>query len=403
MTHAKRKFTTAAEVRAIKLIESGSPVLWTDAAHPYLKLHVQRRQRVWRFVKRISGRDFDETLGNYPALSLAEARAAANEHLLAIQRGEYQPRSAGLRYTDITLQQGFELYKAERNLRPSTEKTYNSVWNHHCTEIKDRRMVELANEPLAVKKWHDKLPANIARLAYVLVQGIYSTAQVQFDHMPPAPIRKLRKPPTRRVSRDFSTDRLSAHHAAVKAMSNATRRALADFLYLSGQRMEPIRTMRWAWARSDRIIFPSEVMKGGDVFELPLTAELTSLLQGQRGKSEVYVFPGRGPDAPITHLKLRNSELMNQQEMRSHWATVAHGVVPYAHAEMLMDHRISGVAAHYIQPTFSDLAESMASVTLHLGIRKTTNGTKNGNIECERPTTDNQASRSLARTPPQDG
>ena len=371
----KYTFKTAQQVVSIPFATSGSGTYWTDEAHRHLKLHAQRSKKTWRFVKRVDGQSYDEKLGDSPALTLLEARRKADNMLFAIQHGEHRSRADGPRYNDLKLSDGWAILQ-ERTKNERSLKAYRSTWKNHLQHFGNRNMVKLATDHGALRAWHERTKAHslhVAQLALALLASIYKHTRKIHPQMPKLDMVTLDRdaPPTGKY--DLSPTALAQHHAAVARCRTPVRRDFMDFLYFTGSRVRAASLLQWEMVEDDRIRFPASVMKVPREFVLPLTPELVPIVARQRDNGSPFVFPGRSLQDPISATYPPGA--WSQRALRSHFASVAHSTVPYVHAELLMAHALPGLTQTYVQPSFAELAEAMAKVTMELMERKT-NGEK---------------------------
>lgn len=360
----KRQFSTHMEVQSIKLLAKGErPVQHTDSALRYLKLRVSDRRLVWHFEKRVDHRDYFVKLGEFPALGLSEARDAARDMLIAIQRGEYRHKSDGPRTADITLAEGLEIV-LERVPSEATKKLYRSTWRNHLSHFGKRKMIAFASEHETVRLWHEKLVARTSAAtthnAVALLKSIYSHTTKRHPEMLKAPVITLDERPVPPATYDLSATSLARHVRAVQKVRNTMKRDANLFLYFSGMRVSAALNTRWEQVSSTHINYRAEDMKTDAAFTLPITRQMQEIIARQRGNGSPYVFFGQNLTNPMSTYKARGG--WTGRMARSHFNTVAHEVVPYVFAELLTAHALPGMTASYVRPALADLAVHIQTI-----------------------------------------
>lgn len=88
---------------------------------------------------------------------------------------------------------------------------------------------------------------------------------------------------------------------ALRAKLPAHLVPLASFALATGQRQKVVTHLAWREVSLEQrcLILPAERMKNGKPLRVPLSADAMAILQGQAGKSDVWVFPWERSGRPV--------------------------------------------------------------------------------------------------------
>ena len=304
---------TARSIRSLKPAAAARVDYW-DTTLPGFGLRVtERGSRSWTVFYRHRGRMRRLTLGRYPALSLASARASARTLLNQAKLGA-DPAGAKLveRSRDgdtVTALVDEYAKRAQRKRswpeeRRILENEILPAWRHRLVrEIRRRDVRALVDEKA------ETAPVMANRLL-ACISGLLNFG-VDREWLDANPAYRLRKP-GQETTRDrvLTRDELRALWAALGETSatNASGESLPRLtgtlndafrvMLLTGQRMGEVCRMRWSdvdlaacwWT------IPSSDTKNGDDHRVPLTAPVLEILkrrqaEGKRSvSSTTYVF-----------------------------------------------------------------------------------------------------------------
>lgn len=283
------------------------------------------------------------TIGRYPVISLAEARAEAKRLLAEFTLGKRTPQS-------ITFSQAVELFLADKaqSRRPSTVKAYRTKLNRYGFKCKLTGI-----SPTEAARRLNKITASSER-SHVLVAGkVFFNWCIKRRYLSENPLFGLAKPHCPPRDRVLTQDEIRRLWSAQGAFADYCK-----LLLLTGQRRSELRQ---ATVKVDRLIVPASVAKNGRESVIPLTALARSYLQPfpdfDWGRAKAKLDRAIGI-APWTLHDLRRTCATNLAEL---------GVPPYV-VERLLNHvtgTISGVAAIYNRYSF--LEEMRAAIELWEG------------------------------------
>jgi integrase len=319
-------------------------------------------KKSWFAVGRLGGRQVRHTIGNYPTVTLSEAREAARLILKDIQLGLYAPAKADPEVTPPTLSQMINLfidiYAKPKNRGwkavQATFRKFSTLNDRPIAEITRADVVKILDgiaargAPIAANR---AMSAIKKLFAWSLDRGVISVH----------PLVGLRKPGTERSRDRVLTD------VELKSFWHATEELGLPFgpafrlLALTGQRRGEVVGMRWSQLDIDRRVWtiPGEVAKNGRVHEVPLSTPALEIIQALPrfvGSDLVFTTTGVSPISGFGRAKDRLDFSMETGDWRLHdlRRTVASGmarlgVAPHV-IEKVLNHvsgQISGVAAVY--------------------------------------------------------
>ena len=289
-------------------------------------------KKTWRVKYRLNGKEKTYTIGEYPLITLANARVIAMEVKEKVLQG-IDPVQERQKKEKETMT--FAII-AEEFLKKKEIETSRTNF------IKNKRRVEIYILPFlgkieinkitkgdiikVIKKVKDiQTPTTkqtdkteIARRVFSLIRQIYKFAlhndYVEID--PTAAIDISAVLPKREVKNFAAILKEDEFKAMYKDFFgeykgfNPVLNAL-KFLALTALRPGNVRNLVWEWVDLDKkiIIYPASAVKGREEFRLPLTDTLIKILEEQafmKGKREGFVFFGiRGKQLSDTTLNMQ--------------------------------------------------------------------------------------------------
>jgi integrase len=264
-----------------------------DAALPGFYLVIQSSGRKsWAVRYRFGGRPRKLTLGPYPAVDLATARARARDAVQAVSVGR---------------DPGAEKVEARRNAREKPDTGSVSAWAAEFLERHVRRNNRPATVEGAERTFRDHvIPAwgarnvrevtrqdVVALLDGFLDRGMPSAANralavirkffgwlVERGEIPASPCDRL-KAPAAETSRDrvFTDDELRLAWRAAESIGYPFG-PLVQILVLTAQRRDEVAKMRWTEISGDQMLWtiPAERAKNGVAHHVPLSEAARGVL-----------------------------------------------------------------------------------------------------------------------------
>jgi integrase len=363
--------------------------------------------RRWVFDYRHAGGRKRLTLGNYPALSLQDARKKADEHRRSLRDGtdpvarrKADKRAAAVAHlstfgavADEWLQKRKPLCSAVTHekltwmvglVRPSLGRMSVGV-------ITPADIVSAFKPIVAAGKLDTarRCRANLSRIFnYAMLHGLCdrdpAAPLARNDEVLPPPIVKHHAAITDRREGDRDGDAEKRFGEVLRVIEgyegSAIVRNALNLIALIACRPGELRAMRWSWVSKDSITFPAGVMKMRETFEVPLSSQAVALLADQRGMTgwSEYVFPAIAPQSnakrpnarPISEATLnaglRRCGYLHDQHVahgfRSSFSSLANESRLFASdvIEAALAHTVGGVRGVYLRSAFTPERRNLA-------------------------------------------
>lgn len=300
-----------------------------DRIVPGLYLIVQPKpseHKSWAVRYRIHGTPKKHTLGPWPTLDLAKARAKAREAIEAICSGK-SPKQAELDKAAATprtfawlCEQYIERYAKPRKRTAAEDE--RALKGEFAAWI-ERTVGEIKKaDVLAMIEAKAKTAPTRARRLFALLRKVFNWG-VEMDLLTASPVAgiKAKNLPGRESSRDrvLTPDELRAFERSLARLEWPWAPCLRLVL-LTGQRRGEVAGMRWPDLDLPAKVWtlPREQTKAGRVHDVPLTDEMLAIL-GALPKFEGtdLVFPARGNKerevSGFSKLKARLDDLMREE------------------------------------------------------------------------------------------
>jgi integrase len=311
-------------------------------------------KKSWFAVGRVRGRQVRHTIGNYPIVTLSEAREAARLILKDIQLGLYAPPKADPEVKQLPslgeiVIQFIEIYAKPKNRGwkavQATFRKFSTLNDRPIAEITRADVVKVLDgiaargAPIAANR---AMSAIKKLFAWSLDRGVISVH----------PLVGLKKPGTERSRDRVLTD------VELKSFWHATGDLGFPFgpafqlMALTGQRRGEVVGMRWSQLNIDQAAWtiPAEIAKNGRAHEVPLSATALDIIRAlPRFVSSDLVFTttGASPISGFGRAKDRLDFLMEAREWRLHdlRRTVASGMARLGVAPLQAWVRFPAIAA----------------------------------------------------------
>jgi integrase len=326
-------------------------------------------KKSWFAVARVNGRQVRHTIGNYPTVTLGEAREAARLILKDIQLGLYAPAEATPEASPPTLAQMIslfiEIYAKPKNRGwkavQSTFKKFSSLNDMPIGHVSRADVVKVLDgiaangTPIAANR---AMSAIKKLFAWSLDRGAISVH----------PLVGLRKPGIER-SRDrvLTEEELKSFWSATDELGFPFGPAF-QLMALTGQRRGEVAGMQWPQISLKEAVWtiPAIIAKNGRAHHVPLSTTVLDVIHHLPrfvGSDLVFTTTGTSPISGFGRAKDRLDFLMQAGEWRLHdlRRTAASGMARLGAAphviEKVLNHvsgEISGVAAVYNRHGYQD-------------------------------------------------
>lgn len=160
---------TAESVAAIPFADKDKRIIYRDEKDRYLHVQVSHKTKTFMVIKKAMGRTFYVTLGNFPNMTVKDARRESGKKVAELQAGVNPTRAKKERAEAeiqrqreekakrFTLEDALKEYLEDRDLKESTKDGYKRLFNLHLSDWLNKPVYEISRD--MVKERH-KLIAN---------------------------------------------------------------------------------------------------------------------------------------------------------------------------------------------------------------------------------------------------
>ena len=282
-------------IKATKPPNTGRTAL-TDGSGLQLRI-TEKNHRSWSLQYTADGKKKKVTLGQYPEISLREARILAAACKAEINKGidpnKKKEEEKLRRMQEQTFEQVYEIYRDQHlpSLRPRTRDEYiRSFTKDILPEIGSIWIKELKRRHVAVLgSSYSKTPVYANRVvSYVgsLMSWAHNAGIIDTN-----PLFGMRKP-FREESRKtiIEIDKMQKIYEASKQVLEHPHQAAFHMLIFSCMRRSEVCKLTWSEIYEDRIRIPAERSKNKNEFDVPLTNQMKKILATQAKGLGPYVF-----------------------------------------------------------------------------------------------------------------
>ncbi len=357
-----------------------------DGLIPGFGLRVGARNRAWELRVERKGRPKHFlTLGHYPTMSAAKARAEAHESLAKYEKREPLRAKPG----EPTLETMLPLYLErleDDNASPSTHKWYKECIARLSEDLRHTPLRELGLQPILLaddiarfrRRLRDKSPRggqSAASSTARAVKTLFRFAQRRDPTLIGDPTSAVKKVDPKRDQRVLGASELPGWWADVEKIPNEVKRSALAFCLLSGLRRSNLVAIEWSMLDLKRRCVRIPKTKRGTPFDLILSRPMVRVLQQARDvgrkiyreHAERYVFPG-----PLGHMRgdaLNRDGVAANHALRRSFATLAReSGVPKDVIAVLLGHGESDVTDRYIRSSRLGAlyTAAMADISRHI-------------------------------------
>ncbi len=340
--------------------------------------------KTWFAMKRVNGKNVRATLGHYPSMSLAQARADSVVVLNQMAQGTYaKQKSSGL-FDDLFeewLKRDQSDNRTHKEVERSMRKDAVPAWQgRHVDTITRPEIIALLDRVVdrEAKSQANRLLTNIKRFFNWCIE------RGELEHSPAAKVR----PPSKKVSRD----RVLSENELAEVWQAASETPypfgpMFQLLILTGQRRNEVARAEWNEfdLEAGTWTIPASRAKNGQKHIVHLGDEALALLAGiPRLESSPYLFTTTGttPVSGFSKAKVALDQACGVTDWRIHdlrrtFATVTTGnlgIAPHVIDKVLnhVNGAVKGVAAVYQRAQYMD--ERRATMEAWGGYLKSLNG-----------------------------
>lgn len=262
--------------------------------------------KFFRFRRKRLGRDVSVTFGEFPNLTIENARKLAKQTAVELSEGvnpneakREQKREAELeRELSMTVQELFDVFEVEFQLkiktnerRPKSLRDIQSLWKAHLQP----RVADLQVGDISPLDANNLLKKILISKSVPIRNKCLSLMKSMFNEQEPNPFAKIKK--LADVKRERVLSKLEVKNL-LEALNYEEQiyQDVIKLLLLTGQRKSCVFTMEWKEIDHERGIWviPTSKMKVKKPHAVPLTVEVMDILKRrseEAAKGEQYVFP----------------------------------------------------------------------------------------------------------------
>lgn len=298
------------KLEQLRVPEKGKRTTYHDTAQLGLSLRITHTGSMTFIVRcRIDGVPEYKTLGKFPALTVENARRAAQDFLAKVARGENPAQDRRDNKSELTLEQGFNLYMEQHikvHAADRTKEEYQRTYNLHISKLGNRRLSAISFKE--IDSLHVNIGENrgkyIANRVVELLKSLYTWLQKKRHYSGENPawgIEKFKEKPRERF---LKADELPRFFDSVALEENHSIRDYVLLSLLTGARKQNMLAMRW-----DEIDFENEswtipLTKNQDSATIPLVPAAIEILKTRKiDKSSDWVFSSYGKSGHMSDPK----------------------------------------------------------------------------------------------------
>lgn len=265
--------------------------------------------KIWRLAYRLAGKPQTMSLGDYPGLSLADARAKRDQVKITLREGADPMAARRAGKSSVTLEEAIDTYWGGR-------QDVSSDYRDNATRALKAHLQELLARPLGSITRDDLLQALMVMNAaghFVYVRKVRMWVGQVFEWGIEQPYCTVNPAAQIRPQRAFGHAPVESHASLRQvevgpflqrvAMEGQLLSVLANrMLAMSWTRTGELRQMRWGQIEGELWRIPKDAMKRRREHLVPLPVQAQALLKELRARTRSdYVFPSdRRLDRPMS-------------------------------------------------------------------------------------------------------
>ncbi len=268
---------------------------YRDTAERGLSLYITAAGAITFYIrKRINGRDERVIIGQYPDITIEQARAKAVAIRAQVAQGQDPIADKRRLRTDLTFAEMFAEYmerysKKQKRSWQYDEREVNKFLSHwfkkKATSI-NKQEVQLLHERI-----RDQNGLYQANRILERISSIYNRA-IEWGWQGTNPAEGVRKFREKSRDRFLQPDELPRFFAAIEEEENEVARDYIMLSLLTGARKSNVLAMRWEEISFERTEWRIPETKNGDPLTVALSGQAIEILKDRRLKTNTeWVFP----------------------------------------------------------------------------------------------------------------
>jgi len=244
--------------------------------------------------RKIEGKPERITLGNFPNLSIENARKMAEEVNSQIAQGKNPNKAKKQIHLEFTIKSLFTEYidRYAKNHKKSWQGDKN-LYDYYLKELENKKISIIKKSEIEI--FHAKIGEGIgkyaANRAIDLLRSMFNKA-IDWGYEGANPCIGIKKFKEKSRERFLHAEELPKFF---KALNDESNEVLRDFFYISlltGARKTNVLTMNWDQISFERNVWQIEETKNGEMQNVHLSEEAIKILQKRyNSKVNEWVFP----------------------------------------------------------------------------------------------------------------
>jgi integrase len=267
------------------------------------------------FVYRLGRRQRRMTLGQYPGLTLQDARDQARECQYLVNKGGDPAQDKKEQHRDVFAFDEFVHHFIETYAKPKnrTWSTSERLLTRHFVKVwrkRDIRQIKKADVTAVLDGIVARGNETSANRAFAQIRKLFNWP-VERGYIESSPCQGLKAP-----AKSNSRERVLSD-AEIEPIWNAASDmgypfgTVVKLLFLTAQRRDEVASMRWSDLDLEGCLWtlPADRNKSKHEHVIPLTPQVVSILKSIPRTHAVLIFPARGRDNPISGFSKWKREL----------------------------------------------------------------------------------------------
>ncbi|MCF8055828.1 MAG: integrase family protein [Desulfocapsa sp.] len=309
---------------------------------------------------KFKGTNHRKTIGQYPTMSLDEAKNSYLAFLQSIRSGNHQHKQK----PSITLEELFNNYTSSLDLKESTLKDYSMVIPHYLSDWMNKKVSSITKQMIEKrfclirdKGWKRGKPTySQATKVMRILSALLSFAQAD-DLIEANPVDVLKQKRVKRsiIKRTSYLTREQARKVSQSLSTHPVELAMSLMLY-TGLRKNEALSLQWKDV-SEELITISDT-KNHRPHLIPVTEQIQIIINSIPTTSSPYLFPSpvnkqrhiKDVRATLKKLEKATGISFRCHDLRRSFATRASEVgIDYLMIKRLLNHKSNDITSQYIQ------------------------------------------------------
>ena len=379
-------------IDTVDIPDKGKAVIYKDTVIQGFGLKVTPTKKAFIVDKRVNGKLTRKVFGQYPPMTVDQARIEAIQLLAKINIGSSVYQST-IDVSKLTLAQSYADMTTNKTLTQKTKRNYDSIIRTHLSIWANIKLKDIKRDMIIAlnKKLSETMPAQ-ANAVMRLLRSIYNFAKSQYRTSDgeqslfpdnPVDIIKEQKQSNKLERRQshITVEDLPKWYSAVQSIQSEVKNnhdTTRDFLVLllfTGLRKEEGASITWDNVDLKKKVLTIPNTKNKTTHRLPITPFLSDLLtrRQKEGLHHLYVFPNITGDSYIKECRRFCKQVTKESgvkfilhDLRRTFSTIAQYEVKvdFYTVKKLLNHRQSGdVTFGYIVDTVEALRPAMEKIS----------------------------------------